>query len=219
MSFTLQFHPSSRLPEHSDLSREAEDRLQADPCGNEWTDASTAKTGAATSKTLRTASVPPRGGDHDNPHQTEPSAPTRPHVGTPLLRGGSQANSTPSALLTGEMPAPLAPPPSADCASLYGLLHHQRPDRFVSSVFWRVLFPHARFLGFPIILLLPGICAPDLVFLARVGRVRTIAQYDAEEAVLRRSHRRSSFLRGKLRLRVSSRRVRHLVVALLAQAR
>ena len=219
MSFTLQFHHSSRHPEHSDLSREQEDRLPADPCGAEWTDAATAKTAASTSKILRTASVPPSGGDHDNPHQPEPSMPPRPHGGTPLFRGGSQANSTPSAPLAGEVPAPLAPPPSADCASLYGLLHHQRPDRFVASVFWRVLFPHARFLGFPILLLLPGIFAPDRAFLARVGRVGTIAQYDAEEAVFRRSNCRSSFLRGNLRLRVSSRRVRHLVVALLAQAR
>ena len=106
---------------------------------------------------------------------------------------------------------------SRKCISLYCEKHHVRPDQFVASVFWKTLYPHARLWGIPIILLMPRAFEADRDFIMQVGQVETMDQYvDVEEGFHRWPGCRS-FLRGKLRLRVTSRRVRRLVEELIAE--
>jgi hypothetical protein len=105
-----------------------------------------------------------------------------------------------------------------NCGLLYCEKHHLRTERFVASVFWKTLYPRTKFLCFPIVLFLPRVFSTDRDFIAQVAQVKTMDEYNEVEAGFHRWPGCRSFLRGKLCLRVSSRRVRRLVESLLVSA-
>jgi hypothetical protein len=102
-----------------------------------------------------------------------------------------------------------------NCALLYCERHHLGTERFVSSMFWKTLYPRTKFFCFPIILLVPRAFSADREFIAQVGQVETMEQYREIEDGFHRWPGCRSFLRGTLCLRVSTRRVRRLVESLL----
>jgi hypothetical protein len=104
-------------------------------------------------------------------------------------------------------------------ASLYCKEHRLRPDRFVASVFWKTIFPRAHFWGIPIFVIWPREFSVDREFVAQAGQVENMEQYLEVVEVFHRWPGRRSFLRGKLGLRVSSRRVHRLVSAAFADGR
>jgi len=104
-------------------------------------------------------------------------------------------------------------------ASLYCEKHRLQLDRFVASVFWKTILPRAHFWGIPIFLIWSQEFSADREFIAQAGRVESMAQYTEAEEVFHRWPGCRSFLRGRLGLRVSSRRVRRLAAALFADAR
>jgi len=104
-------------------------------------------------------------------------------------------------------------------ASLYCKKHRVRPDRFVASVFWKTIFPRAHFWGVPIFVIWSREFSADREFIAQAGQVENMAQYLGVVEVFHRWPGCRSFLRGKLGLRVSSRRVHRLVAAAFAEAR
>jgi len=148
----------------------------------------------------------------DNTH-TEP---TRLETCSQSLTDGFQETSSTTlyeeAAVTADSSSAISLP---NCASIYCERHHLRSDQFVESLFWKTLYPRARFFGFPIILLMPRIFSADRDFITQVGQVETMEQYKQVEEYFHRWPGCRSFLRGKLGLRVTSRRVRRLVEELL----
>jgi hypothetical protein len=104
-------------------------------------------------------------------------------------------------------------------ASLYCRKHRVRPDRFVASVFWKTIFPRAHFWGVPIFVIWSREFSADRDFIAQAGQVENVEQYLEVAEIFHRWPGCRSFLRGKLGLRVSSRRVHRLVAAAFADAR
>ena len=104
-------------------------------------------------------------------------------------------------------------------ASLYCKEHGLRPDRFVVSVFWKTIFPRAHFWGIPIFVIWSREFSADREFIAQAGQVENMEQYLELAEVFHRWPGCRSFLRGKLGLRVSSRRLQRLVVVAFADAR
>jgi len=104
-------------------------------------------------------------------------------------------------------------------ASLYCKEHGLQADRFVASVFWKTIFPRAHFWGVPIFVIWSREFSADREFIAQAGQVENMEQYLEVEEVFHRWPGCRSFLRGKLGLRVSSRRVHRLVTVAFTDAR
>ena len=156
-------------------------------------------------KTLKTAVEPRRADGPDRSNITDTCELQRSAAGSSALDGCFQDN-----LLT----TPQARPPK--CISLYCEKYHIRPDQFAAAVFWKTLYPRARLFGFLAIWLFPREFTPDRDFIDQVGQVENMEQYGDVEEGFRRWPSCRSFLRGKLGLRVTSRRVRRLVDELFA---
>ena len=95
-------------------------------------------------------------------------------------------------------------------ASLYCKKNSLQTDRFATAVFWQALYPHARFLWLPLSLLNSDFFADDWDFIRQAGLVESMAEYIEVENCFRRAVNYNSALRGALRLRVSSRRIRRI---------
>jgi len=130
--------------------------------------------------------------------------------------GRSGIVETPSSMGSDTVTAPSVP--VSTFASLYCTRHRLRPDRFVASVFWKTILPRAHYWGIPIFLIWSREFSVDRDFIAQAGKVETMEQYLEVEEVFHRWPSCRSFLRGKLGLRVSSRRLRRLVAAVFADA-
>ena len=88
------------------------------------------------------------------------------------------------------------------------------PDRFEKEVLRKALYPHARYLR----RLLPDyLRAADRSFVAGVGRLRRRRDLAVEMAEFQRDARNQNFVRNRLRLRISARRMQHLVEAVWAE--
>jgi hypothetical protein len=81
---------------------------------------------------------------------------------------------------------------------------------FERALLQETLHPAARRARF-LLALIPSYFEPDLRFIRYVGRLRRIEDLRYEEIDFNQDRTNRGFLRGKLRLRVSARRVRQVV--------
>ena len=112
------------------------------------------------------------------------------------------------------LPEPV--PPFADFAQKYCLRLGVAREDFVDVMLARTLYPHARWLRPVLGTLNPNFFAADRDFLAGIGRLWRRRDFVIEEKDFRHNPANHGFLRRALRLRVSVRRTRSLVNALLA---
>lgn len=81
---------------------------------------------------------------------------------------------------------------------------------FDRALLREALPPAARRTRF-LLALIPRYFEPDLIFIHHVGRLRRLDDLSYEEIDFRQDRANRSFLRGRLRLRVSTRRLRQVV--------
>jgi len=113
------------------------------------------------------------------------------------------------------LPTPRRFNPTLTIATLYCNQYFLQSERFVGSLFFKTLYPHARCVALLLILLAPDVFASDKDFLRKVGLVETMGEYAEVENSYRRVVNHFSPIRSRLRLRVSVRRIRHVVESLL----
>jgi hypothetical protein len=106
-----------------------------------------------------------------------------------------------------------APPPASTgepFAETFCRHFNVPPDRFEKELLRKALYPHARYFR----RLLPDYMrAADRSFVAGIGRLRRRRDLALEVAEFQRDPRNQGFSRNRLRLRISARRMQHLVEA------
>ena len=116
-------------------------------------------------------------------------------------------------------PVPISPPEtlrpgcSAGHPTLAEAYCRQRglpAAEFERALLRETLPPAARRARF-LLALIPRYFEPDLIFIHHVGRLRRLDDLSYEEIEFRQDRANRSFLRGRLRLRVSTRRLRQVV--------
>jgi hypothetical protein len=91
-------------------------------------------------------------------------------------------------------------------AERYCNAHGLGCKEFTESVLLRSLYPQARILR-PVLRLLPGYFKPDRDFIASVGELRSMRDYDREVFAYVNDPGNLGFLRRALKLRVSAARL------------
>jgi hypothetical protein len=89
------------------------------------------------------------------------------------------------------------------------------PESYAPEMLRRVLYPRARWLAPVIRLFSPGIFDADCDFVRGVGQIRRAEDLDGEVSDFHLHPRNRGFLRRILKIRVSCRRVSHLVAAIM----
>jgi len=85
------------------------------------------------------------------------------------------------------------------------------PERFVERVLAEALYPHAHILYVILVRMHPDFGAADLDFINGVGRLWRLEDFWAEAEDFGHHPRNFGFLRRRLRIRVSARRLRRLM--------
>jgi hypothetical protein len=97
----------------------------------------------------------------------------------------------------------------------FAVLHCQKrnlaPARFVEDVLAQALYPHAHVLYMLLVWLHADYGAADLDFINGVGRLSRLHDFWAEADYFAHHPRNLGFLRQRLRIRVSARRLRRLM--------
>ncbi len=88
--------------------------------------------------------------------------------------------------------------------------HPQTSVTFEEDVFWRTLYPHAILFSWVMWRLWPAYFARDLDFIRRLSSVTSANEMRFEIDNFRYQNPEYGLLRGRLRLRVSGKRVLHL---------
>lgn len=97
---------------------------------------------------------------------------------------------------------------------------HRRPlSEFTPLVLRRCLRPHARLLRPLLEFIHPGFFDADIDFVSSVGRLSSLRDFSLERTNFHHHPGNRSLLRGPLRLRVSSARLRRLAEETFAHAR
>jgi len=112
-------------------------------------------------------------------------------------------------------PARVSPPASSSIgpptfAEVYCRKRKLPAADFGSALLRDALPPVARRVRF-LLALIPRYFEPDLIFIHHVGRLRRVEDLRYEEIDFRQDRSNRSFLRGQLRLRISTRRLRQIV--------
>lgn len=142
------------------------------------------------------------------------------HAGTVAVGGGTGVTvtqvRTPVPTVAEDKPVPVAP---KDFASLFCAAHRIRPRKYIATILRQTLRSRGhRFTG-SIVRFLPWLAPCERAFLIEVGGVRSVEQYAAAEEHFLRWPLSHSFLRRTLGVRVSTTRVRGLVVGLFPGSR
>lgn len=90
---------------------------------------------------------------------------------------------------------------------------------FLNHVLWRCLHRRAYFIGPLLSLVWPDYFAPDRELLRAIAQMSRMAQVEAEIGEYVADHRNSSWLRGRGRMRLSTRQLRSLVRTCIAPGR
>jgi hypothetical protein len=100
---------------------------------------------------------------------------------------------------------------SANFAELFCQKRDLTPDRFVEEVLAQALYPHAHILYVLLVWLHRDYGAADLDFVNGVGRLARLPDFWVEAEEYAYHPRNFGFLRQRLRIRVSARRLRRLM--------
>jgi hypothetical protein len=96
-------------------------------------------------------------------------------------------------------------------AELYCQRRNLASDRFVEDVLAQSLYPHAHMLFVFLVWLQPDYGVADLDLISGAGRLTRLQDFWAEAEDFAHHPRNRGFLRQRLRIRVSARRLRRLV--------
>jgi hypothetical protein len=99
----------------------------------------------------------------------------------------------------------------ANFAALFCQKRDLAPDRFVEEVLAQTLYPHAHILYVLLVWLHRDYGAVDLEFINGVGRLSLLQDFRVEAEEFAHHPRNFGFLRQRLRIRVSARRLRQLL--------
>ena len=92
--------------------------------------------------------------------------------------------------------------------------HHIAPEAYETAVLRRSLHTLARLLR-PLLDLFPAYFSADREFVRGVGRISRLREFEGEAQDFAQDPANRGILRQRLRLRISTRRLRHLVRATL----
>ena len=96
-------------------------------------------------------------------------------------------------------------------AEQYCQQHNLAPERFVERVLAEALYPHAHVLYVILVRVHPDFGAADLDFISGVGRLSRLEDFWVEAEDFGHHPQNFGFLRQRLRIRVSARRLRRLM--------
>jgi hypothetical protein len=99
----------------------------------------------------------------------------------------------------------------ATFAELYCQKRNLAANRFVEAVLAESLYPHAHMFFVFLVWLHPDYAASDIDFIGGVGRLTRLQDFWAEAEDFAHHPRNRGFLRQRLRVRVSARRLRRLI--------
>ena len=99
----------------------------------------------------------------------------------------------------------------ANFTELFCQQHDLTPDRFAEEVLAQALYPHAHILYVLLVWLHRDYGAADLEFIHGVGRLSRLQDFWVEAEDYVHHPRNTGLLRQRLRIRVSTRRLRRLV--------